>query len=186
MKSKIEGLKPQGGGVYEDNKGRLYIGDKKKQILYAVDRDSQKKLSFYQQRYTLPLVVLVLVGFYLNWYAAVPLALVVLIVFEYLYRKRFLADLPVYENIDIPESSSLKQRLEQTKNRKLWTITILSALLAVLLIVNLNQTVSDWSQAFHDPNVAILIIVTIALDVYAIYFLINAINVLVQKIKQDK
>ena len=184
MKNKIEGLKSMGGNICEDSKGRMYIGDRKKRILYAVDRSSKNKLTFYQQRYTLPLVALVLVGFYINWYVAVPIALAVLALLEYLYRSRFLSELTVYEDIDIPENPSLKMRLEENDMRKLLMVTCLSILLAILLIVNLFQTVTDWSQAFKDPNIAILVVVTVALDLYAIYFFFNAVSVLLKRRQQ--
>ncbi|MBQ6559304.1 MAG: hypothetical protein IJL85_00565 [Erysipelotrichaceae bacterium] len=182
MKSKIDGLKPMGGGVYEDSKDRMYVGDKKKKILYAVDRNSQKKLYLYQQRYSIPLIILVMVGFYFSWYAAVPLALLALAIFEYLYR-RFLNTLTAYENIDIPKNLSLRDKQETTETRKLILVVCLSLLLGVLLIVNLLQTVTDWSTAFSDTNTILLILVTIVMDAYIIYFLFNGLSVLLERKK---
>ena len=180
MKSKIDGLKPMGGGVYEDSKGRMYVGDRIKKVLYAVDRSSQKKLYLYQQRYSVPLIILVMVGFYFNWYAAVPLALLALAVFEYLYR-RFLNTLTVYENVDIPKNLSLREKQETTETRKLILVVCLGLLLGVLLIVNLLQTVTDWSLAFSDMNITLLILVTVAMDAYIIYFFFTGLSVLLKR-----
>ena len=183
MKSKIEGLKPQGGGIYEDDKGRTYVGDAKKGILYAVDRNSKNKLSFYQQRLSIPLIVLVMAGFYINWYVAIPAAALVYGVFEFLYR-RFLSTLTVYEGVDVPKNPVLRERLEAHDTRKLAFITFLSILLGVLLIVNLFQTVGDFHEAWNDPSKAILIVVTVALDIYALYFSGSAITVLMNRIRK--
>ena len=173
-------MKAKGGGVYEDSKGRMYVGDRKKEILYAVDRGSMNKLYFYQQRYTLPLIVLLMVGFYYNWYAAAALAALAIVILEFLYR-RFLNTLTVYENVEIPGNLSLREKQESTDTRKLILVTVLSLLLGVLLIINLLQSITDWSAAFSDLNSILLILVTFAMEAYVIYFFFTGLGVLLRR-----
>ncbi len=182
MKSRIEGLKAMGGGVYEDSKGRTYIGERKKERLYAVDRSSKNKLYIYQQRYMIPVVILLMAGFYFDWYTAVALALIAFGILEFLYR-RFLSTLTVYENIEIPKNRTLKEHFESTANNKLLLMIVLSFALAILLVVNLLQTVKDWTTAFSDLNSALLVLVTIAMELYIIYFLYTGIGVLLKRKK---
>ena len=183
MKSKIEGLTPQGGGVYEDKKGRLYIGDRKKRTLYVVDRGSKNKLGFYQQRYTLPVIALIIMGFYVNWYVAVPAAALTYGVVEFFYR-RFLSGLTVYEDAEIPKNLSVKERLADHSTGKLALLLILSILLGALMMVNLFQTIGDFREAASDPAKMILVVVTIAMDVYALYFAASALSVLMERMKK--
>ena len=71
MKSKIQGLVPMGNSVYQDDRGRLYLADRKNRILYMLNRDEQKKLPLYQQRYLIGVIFAILAGYYVNWYVGI-------------------------------------------------------------------------------------------------------------------
>ncbi|MBR4461677.1 MAG: hypothetical protein IKS51_03755 [Erysipelotrichaceae bacterium] len=180
MKSRIDGLEAKGGGIYEDKKGRTYVGDRKKGVLYVIDRDSRSKLYLFQQRYTIPLIILLLAGFYYNWFAAIGLAILSLLILEFLYR-RFLDTLTVYENVEIPESLTLKDRFESIGTGKLLLMLGICLLIGVLLVVNLLQMVTDWTTAFRDANTIFLLLTTAAMEGYVLYFLIQGIGVLIHR-----
>ncbi len=182
MKSRIEGLKAMGGGTYEDSKGRTYIGDRKKERLYAVDRGSKGKLYLYQQRYTIPLLILLMTGFYYDWYMAAASALIAFLILEFLYR-RFLNTLTVYENMEIPRNQSMKDRFEATKTSQLLLMVVLSFALAVLLVLNVLQTVKDWTTVYSDLNTVLLILVTAGMELYIVYFLFTGIGILLKRKK---
>ena len=111
----------------------------------------------------------------------VKLALAVL---EYLYR-RFLSTLPAYENADIHRNLTMRQRQEDTDTRRLLLVTVLSLVLAVLLVINLFQTITDWSAALQDTNAILLIVVTAVMVAYIIYFFVNALSVLLERRKEQ-
>ena len=167
MKAKIEGLKSQGNGVYEDNKGRTYAADRRNKTLYAVNKDAQKKLNFYQQRHLIPMILLITFGFYVNWYVGIGSALASIIVLEYLYNRVFLKSLVKYENIDIPEEPTLTDKMMDSSKRKIISILVLSALLPILLVINLISAIKLSGSLFNDPNNLILLLVSVALIIYA-------------------
>ena len=182
MKARIEGLKAQGYGVYEDSKGRIYAGSRKSRTLYAVSKEKQKQLSFYQQRHLVPLILLVTVGFYLNWYLAVGLSLGSILILEYLYSQVFLKSLVKYEDIDIPEEPTLVEKVAGLSRKNVIAILAMSAVLAVLLIVNMIGTVSSGDLS-ADPGNLIFLAVSSALFVYALRY-IRASFLALKQLKQ--
>lgn len=175
MKAKIEGLTAKGNNVYEDNKGRTYLADHKNRILYAIGKDSRNQMSFYQQRHLIPMILLVLVGFYVNWYLAVGLALASIVVLEYLYNQVFLKSLVKYENIDIPSEPTLKDKLVEAPRKKIIAVLVMSTLLPILLVANLVGTVKSFDNLVNDPNNMILLVVSIALIVYAVRYVYSSV-----------
>ena len=171
MKAKIEGLTAKGNNVYEDNKGRTYLADHKNRVLYAIGKDSRNQMSFYQQRHLIPMILLVLVGFYVNWYLAVGLALASIVVLEYLYNQVFLKSLVKYENIDIPSEPTLKDKLVEAPRKKIIAVLVMSTLLPILLV----GTVKSFDNLVNDPNSMILLVVSIALIVYAVRYVYSSV-----------
>ncbi|MBQ2510459.1 MAG: hypothetical protein II529_06525 [Erysipelotrichaceae bacterium] len=167
MKAKIEGLTAQGNGVYEDRKGRAYVADRKNRTLYAVNKDAQKKLSLYQQRHLIPMILLVTFGFYVNWYVGIGLALGSIVVLEYLYNQIFLKSLVKYEDVDIPAEPTLTDKLADSSRKKIIAILVMSSLLPILLIINLIAAIKLSGGLLNDTNNLILLIVSVALIVYA-------------------
>jgi len=184
MKAKIEGLTAQGNGVYEDKKGRVYMADRKNKTLYAVTKEKRNQISFYQQRHMIPMIVLVVFGFYINWYLGVALALGSIVILEYLYSQVFLKSLVKYEDVDIPAEPTLTEKMAGASRQKVIAILVMSSLLAILMILNLFITVRSFNDLFNDPNNAILLVVSIALIVYAVRYIRGSVEALrVQKNK---
>ena len=178
MKAKIEGLTAQGSGVYQDNKGRTYVADRKNRTLYAINKDSQKKLSFYQQRHLVPMLLLVTFGFYVNWYVGIGLALGSIVVLEYLYSQVFLKSLVKYENIDIPTEPTLTDKMADSPRKRIISILVMSSLLPILLIINLVAAIKLSGGLFTDTNNLILLTVSVALIVYASRYIYASIMAL--------
>ena len=79
----------------------------------------------------------------------------------------------------------MRQRQEDTEARRLLLVTVLSLVLTVLLVINLFQTITDWSAALQDTNAILLIVVTAVMVAYIIYFFVNALSVLLERRKEQ-
>ena len=86
MKVRIGKLKSKGSNIYEDSYGKIFIGIPNKKLAYIVPKGQLTRLNLIQNRMAIPLLVLVLVGFYLDWLIAIGTALIVVLIFEILYK----------------------------------------------------------------------------------------------------
>lgn len=168
MKAKIEELKPQGNGVYEDKKGRSYIADRKNRALYLIDKDSRKQLSFYQSRHLVPVILIIMVGFYFNWYLALILAVLSYVILEILYRKLYLPRMTRYDDVDIPAEPTLKDNLSDFPTGRLVLIAVLSVVMMLMLMVNTAVTVRSFETLLNNPAALIMSAVSLALCTFAV------------------
>ncbi len=77
----------------------------------------------------------------------------------------------------------MKDRFEATKTSQLLLMVVLSFALAVLLVLNVLQTVKDWTTVYSDLNTVLLILVTAGMELYIVYFLFTGIGILLKRKK---
>lgn len=183
MKAKIEGLTAQGNGVYEDKKGRSYIADRKNRSLYLIDKDSRKQLSFFQSRHMVPVILLIMVGFYFDWYLAVGLAVASYVILELIYRKVYLPRMTRYDDVDIPAEPTLKDNLNDFSTGRLVLIAVLSVVMMLMLMVNVAGTAGSFEGLLSNPAILIMAVVSIGLCTFAIRVIWFIIQVLIGRKK---
>lgn len=186
MKIKLGKLKSKGSNIYEDSYGKTLIGVPNKKTAYIVPPSDIKKLNLIQNRMVLPLLILIFVGFYLDWVIAILAAFVSTVIFELVY-KSFLSKLEKVENVEFPAKMSRSDKLlKESRTSNIFRIAATIAF-PILLIVNIFTTIKDWDlvMSFQDTNGVILVLVTALCSIYSIYMCSVTISA-VSKQKQKK
>lgn len=187
MRALFENLRPIGNGLYEDDKGRLIIGDLKNKKGWLITKSERKTYNLYQYRFIVPLLLLVIPGFYINWILGIVLSVVSFAVFTYLYRKSFLEKLTCYEGIEFPERATRRHRIMEQETRVNWLYLAGTLALPVLLFVNLFDQIDVWDVGVitADFNKLALVAVTVLISVYSLYMAFLTLSVIIQKTRKQ-
>ena len=111
MRIKVGNLKYDGNGLYKDEYNQIFIVDKRNKRVYLIDDNDRKLLIFHQIRYLLPLLIFLLVGFFVDWIAGVILGIVVLIGLNIWLNRVYLKGLACVDNVEIPKQSHIKENI---------------------------------------------------------------------------
>lgn len=185
MANNIKKLTPIGNNLYEDDRKRLIIGDAKNRRGYLVSNSEKKKYELYQYRLIAPILIFSLVGFYIDWKIALVLLVVSAVALNIAYRKLFLENLIVIENLDIPEKATVRHRLldKDIKSNLLRLAGTIA--LPILLVINVLDQVEQFDVAYliQNYNDGLLLVVSAVISVYSIFMAIITIGVVIEQKK---
>lgn len=185
MKMNIGKLTRKGNNVYEDRSGRIFIHSKRLKCVYMVGKDKLKQFSIFQSRYIIPIIALILIGYYINWIVAVVISLVIYVVLELMYRFYFLKNLTILDEAVLPENSEKEKRYmaySKTSNaiRSLIAIVFPCALWYNLITVN-----PEWANIesyTSDPNNIFLLGASMFCIVLSLKVFISAFSSLLKQL----
>ncbi|HPX33400.1 MAG TPA: hypothetical protein PLT36_07860 [Erysipelotrichaceae bacterium] len=185
MRIKVGNLKYDGNGLYKDEYNQIFIVDKRNKRVYLIDDNDRKLVIFHQIRYLLPLLVFLLVGYFVDWIAGVILGIVVLIGLNIWLNRVYLKGLACVDNVEIPKQSHIKEKYLNTNNGNLIVLLVITILFPILLMINLFQTVGsiDKILVFETFNDFALIIGSIIAGVYSIYIAFTILAAIIEKRK---
>jgi len=185
MANSIRKLTPIGNNLYEDDRGRLIIGDIRNSRGYVVSSSEKKKYELYQYRLIAPILIFSLVGFYIDWKIAFILLVVSAIAFNIAYKKLFLNNLIEIDNVEFPIKATVKHRLLE-KDIKTNILRLIGTFaLPTLLIINIFDQVEELTidYLFQNSNDGILVIVSIFISIYSLYMAIITIGAIIEQKK---
>jgi|GEM_PF-3313989 len=174
MKQNLGTLTPKGWNMYTDGHGRTIIYEPKTRTARIIQKEDERKLQLFVNRYALGVTAMFLLGFYVNWYVGVAVGLLIAGVLEYLYRQNFLAKMESVENVEVPPHESSVDRMAKRTLMSNIIFSLVSLALPVLMMINMFDQVKDWHAAltFADINKTLLVIASVAVSGYALYSMV--------------
>ena len=188
MKMNIGKLERKGKNLYEDRSGRLFIYSKKDNCVYMIGKEKLKQFSIYQSRFIIPIVLLILIGYYLSWTIAVCVAIIAYLIFEITYRHIFLKDLTVLNPSVLPEDKNIENRYLTDNKLSNVLRTLVALVFVVLLIINFITQNPNWNSIksyINDPDNIFLLVATIFCIILAMKVLISSLIAFIKQIKRN-
>lgn len=128
----------RGLSIFQDERGRNIYFDRISKMGYVIQDKDVKMYTVYSNRYIIPITAAILLGYFVIkpiW--AALFAVVLMIVMEVMFRKKFLPSLTRMEKFKPQKRASVLQRIIDTNDKKKVFIQIMLYFsLAVLLIWN--------------------------------------------------
>lgn len=128
----------RGLSIFQDERGRNIYFDRISKMGYVIQDKDVKMYTVYSNRYIIPITAAILLGYFVVepiW--AALFAVVLIIVMEVMFRKRFLPSLTRMEKFKPTKRASMLQRVMDTNDKKKVLVqTLLYLSLAVLLVWN--------------------------------------------------
>lgn len=185
MANRIKKLTPIGNNLYEDERKRLIIGDAKNRRGYLVSNSEKKKYELYQYRLIAPILIFSLFGFYIDWKIAIVLLIVSAVAFNIAYKKLFLENLIVIEDLDIPERATVRHRLLEKDTKSNILRLAGTMVLPVLLTINVIDQVEEFNVTYltQNYNDGLLLVVSVIISIYSIYMAIITLGVIIEQKK---
>lgn len=185
MKIKVGNLKYDGDGLYKDEYNQIFIADKKNRRVYLVDDSNCKLLIFHQIRYLLPLIIFLLLGFFVDWVAGIIFGIIILIGLNIWLNRIYLKGLACVDNVDIPNQNNIKEKYLNTTDGNRIVLLVITVLFPILLIINLVETVGPFDKifVFSSFNDFALVIGSIVAGVYSLYIAFNVLVAILEKRK---
>lgn len=188
-KINVGNLTIRGRNLYEDAGGRLYIRDGKSNRFYVVSKEDTAKFTFYQNRIAVPIAILVLMGFFVDWIVAIVAALIIYFVFDLLYKLFFLNRLTVIENIDL---SKIKYSDNNIRNKSIKTNIIrliVAFVLVIAVFLNLMMSVPMWYKLeTYQQNLDHLFVLigTVVCIIFTIIVIFSSVRTILMQKKVQK
>lgn len=183
MKENLGQVTPASKNTFKDRHGRTLIGDAKNRRYYVVEKENERIMTVMENRFIIVFAVLVLIGFRFGWVWGIGIGAFVLIGFEIFYRKVFLSTLRTIDNVDVPKThSSIYMVADEASEGKNILRCGASLLTTILLILNVNLTVKDWSEvlSFKDFNTSFMVIFSAIAAVVFMYFAIVSYQAIIR------
>ena len=169
MKRKIGKLVLQKDGSYKDQYGNIVIVDKKNNVGYFVDIDMMKTYRFYSERYMIPVVILIVVGYFFN---NIPLGLLCSLLSFILiftaYKVKFLPKLEKIDNLEIEGETTMIDKLK--KSGLFMNVFRLVLFLIIIIVVGYFMIkVENWSlkYLFENYNEGVQLLLFIIIEIWA-------------------
>lgn len=131
------GKKISGINVHEYRGQRVYR-DPLTKVGYIIPDNYANKFYFYQNRYAIVVIATILISnFVIDWLFAIPLTLIILMMFEYDFRRRFLSKMTAIPNFKPDAKMDIISRISKDEpvNKMILRI-VLYFTLAALLVAN--------------------------------------------------
>lgn len=188
MKRKPIILKYKGNGLYVDERERQFIRDRKENVAYLLYKEEQKKAILYQNRYALPIAILVIVGFLFDWILAIIISVISFAILQYLYTKRFLPSLECFDKVEFSNKSTKEEKINSRSILMNIAQCVAFVAIPILLYFNFKDMVSTFKieEIFKNINDSILFIVSIAITLFCIYNLFFTLKVIVLQIQNKE
>ena len=166
-----------GRNIYLDNHNQTVYYDKITKKGYIIDNKFEKQFYFYNHRFILIAVVLILFSSYFpSWIHVIILGIILGIITELLFRFQFLNKLRLAKKFDKTKKQTLLKAIVASKDVKKTILRIILYLaFAILIVLNAITMKADYS----------VIIISILLCLVGCYYaLINTVALI--KINQQK
>ena len=137
----------QGLNIYQDEKGRdIYYDRFITKKAYLVPPHQAHRFNLFQFRYTLPIIIFILLSTWIGSILALLIAAAVFIFLEVLFRVRFLPQLSIAKRFKPTPKEPFLKRLERNDPKnKLFLKAGLFAAFAILLVLNVHYSNIDDS-----------------------------------------
>lgn len=93
-------------GLYEDKNKRSLLIDFKKEKVYVVAKEDERKYMLLRNRYVAALMIFIILTAYVRWPIAVAAGIAALLMSEYAYRKVFLSSLQELKDVVLPKKET--------------------------------------------------------------------------------
>ena len=173
MKENLGQVTPVSRNTFKDRHGRTLIGDAKNNRFYIVDKDHERLMNVLDNRYIIVFAAVVLIGFRFGWGWGLGIGAAVFAGFEIFYRKVFLSTLRTLENVEVPKTqSSIYMAADEAGDGKNILRCVACVLTSLLLLLNMNLTIKDWSRvlSFKDVSSSLMAIFSVIAAVVFMYF----------------
>lgn len=171
----------RGNNVYE-SKGRIYL--KELNEIYIVDRQHQKTFSFYQSRFSITVIALILIGFNLGWVIGSIAAACIFVAVELCYRLIFLRSLDVYDGVINQENVYVEDQYRKESFTANIVRLVIAIVFVVLLWYNLFVNIPDLANVqtyINDANKILMLIATLIATALAIKIAYSVIKAMIDK-----
>lgn len=154
-------IRLSGQNIYTDKKNRTIYYDFVTKQGYIVDKKHENQALFFKNRFAVILFAAILcAGTFLTWLQAAIVFAVAIVLAEVKFRKSFLKQLEVAQDIDFERKlSPIKYIVENKEKNKVMMLAILYIVFAVLIVLN----------AYMEQYNSGLIALSIALAVFGVY-----------------
>ena len=184
MKENLGNVTAESRNTFKDRHGRTLLGDARHRRFYIVGKENEKVMTLMENRYIIVFAVLILIGFRFGWLWGLLVAAVVFVGFGIFYRKIFLPTLNTIENVDVPKThSSIYLAAESSSIGKNILRCGASVMTSLLLLLNMNLTIKDWSVVFgfKDFSQVFLAIFSVIASVVFMYFAYVSFQMIMKK-----
>ncbi len=187
MKRKIGKLILQRDGSYKDQYGNIVIINKKNNIGYIVDKEMMKAYRFYSERYMIPVVVLIFVGYFFeSLLLGLFCGLLSFILIFVAYKVYFLPKLEKVDNLEIEGQTKIIEKLKKSG----LSMNVFRLILFFVIVIGVGYVLiktENWSSNYliKNYNEGIQILLFIIIEIWAMVMIYIETRIIVE-LKSEK
>ena len=142
---------------YDDKKRRTLYKDFFSKKAYIINNSDVKKYSLFSSRYLAAFIIAILVVYYLNneW-LGIAIGVASLVIFEILFRVKFLGELSVVEDFIVPKKEGIIERTSKYSYSSLILSIVISFAFGIWYFINTLKT--DYTIFMKICNYAISLV----------------------------